>query len=221
MKDFQDLIIEGKSNIIIELFEFVTKNLQTGWRRDAETEKRTKEHSPLDNENYFCFYVDTKFLSKATLFFHLSLDKDICELTNIIPKNKSEMSYDEYNDILNSFYNLYLKPNSDQFGIHVKMTPPDLRLENLISQESFEKLKRFSRAANKSTGSSHPLDRKRWYDFIIYYYQNDLHKIESDFILRWLIEEESWPEKRAFDLIIEFEFGIGLLEYNENEIDQN
>ena len=56
------------------------------------------------------------------------------------------------------------------------------------------------------------MDRERWYAFIVKAHGHD-EKLDTDRLGRWLIQVERWPEDEAHDLVIEYEFGSGLLDY--------
>ena len=56
------------------------------------------------------------------------------------------------------------------------------------------KLERFCNAANKSTGSSHPCDEERWFDFICQTVEDD-RTFDYDTIYRFLMDEDYWGKK--------------------------
>src|SRR3546814_8731568 len=62
----------------------------------------------------------------------------------------------------------------------------------------------FSAAANKATGASHPLDQRRWFDFIISAHRSG-KDIGTDRLARWLHEVEGWDEDSAHRLAGEYE----------------
>jgi hypothetical protein len=74
-------------------------------------------------------------------------------------------------------------------------------------------LRRFSILANHGTGSAHPLDRERWFAFLLHCHQ-DRCELDTDMLQRWLMEQ-GWTFERASDLAIEYEFGRGLLKFAE------
>lgn len=77
-----------------------------------------------------------------------------------------------------------------------------------------EALHNFSILANKATGSSHPRDQERWFQFIFAAYRAP-QQLDIDNLMRWLVEIEGWSDEKAHDLVIEYEFGLALLkEYN-------
>jgi hypothetical protein len=85
------------------------------------------------------------------------------------------------------------------------------RIEDLMSADTFKLLKRFSSLANKSTGSGHPSDREYWYAFLLAINEEGASLASYD-LSRWLIEIQKWPDQTVCNLMIEFEFAIGLLE---------
>ena len=99
-------------------------------------------------------------------------------------------------------------------NIKVELTSNEKNMEDWISENSLKKLKLFSIAANKSTGSAHPLDKKRWLDFLISIH-HEHRNLNSSQLQRWLIEVENWPEDIAVDLSIEYEFAMNLLDFKE------
>ena len=74
----------------------------------------------------------------------------------------------------------------------------------------------FLLAANKSTGLAHPSDRERWFRFLIIAYKESID-LDSETLIRWLMEEERWPEDKAFELALNYEIGHELLNaYDHN-----
>jgi hypothetical protein len=92
------------------------------------------------------------------------------------------------------------------------LSSDELRLDLLMSPEVYAQLCQFSRTANKSTGSSHPVDRREWFAFLVALHRSG-QKVDADAVVRWLTEEEKWPEAVAGKLGVVFEFGMGLLNY--------
>ena len=52
------------------------------------------------------------------------------------------------------------------------MTSTKFNILDYLIEEGKNKLHSFSELANKSTGSNHPNDRERWFDFIIQTYHD-------------------------------------------------
>lgn len=88
-------------------------------------------------------------------------------------------------------------------------------LTHWTSEEAAAALHRFSVTANKSTGSKHPSDRRRWFDFIFAAHRAQ-SRLDSQILARWLTEVEEWPSEVVEDLVIQYEFGVALLEEYES-----
>ena len=59
--------------------------------------------------------------------------------------------------------------------------------------------------------SSHPMDERRWFDFIIAVHRSG-KRVGTDHLARWLEDVEGWDERSANKLASEFERGMALLE---------
>jgi hypothetical protein len=133
------------------------------------------------------------------------------EVTNIVPREVRELGYSGYNAILQDFARHLAEPAARQVGFSLEITAAEQTLQDWLSPEAAEALKRFSAAANKSTGSSHPSDRRRWFDFLLQVHA-DKRRLDADQLARWLIEVERWSDDTAHDLVVQYEFGLELLD---------
>ena len=152
--------------------------------------------------------INDDSISNARLF--LMHDKNMCNIANIVPLDADRIKISEYNRILKDFLDNVVYPAQQLHKFHVHTTKDRASLTDYISQESAESLRRFSLSANKATGSSHPLDRDRWFDFILSVHR-DSQAIDAYMLGRWLTEIEGWSGDNASDLVIEYEFALELL----------
>lgn len=137
-------------------------------------------------------------------------------VSNIVPAEISNLTYAQYNAILADFVDRIAGPAAPRFGFTVTRTEPRQSIEDWSSPDAALKLRRFSGGANKSTGSSHPADERRWFDFIIAAHRAR-GKLDASRLARWLHEIEGWGEDSAHDLAGEFEKSLALLQfYDEN-----
>ena len=61
------------------------------------------------------------------------------------------------------------------------------------------------------------MDRDRWFEFLIDVHGND-ERLDTGRLGRWLIEVEGWSDDMANELVIEYEFALGLLfEYDKRQ----
>ena len=211
MKVFRDLNIYVDKERTDLFVQKIGSILDDGWIRDIEAEKRSNELGEYEFVYFTCTAQNNR---NAALLALVRRDENMLYVSNVVPKGKDEFSYDEYNFIVEEFYNRFVSPVARELDIKAELTADEEGMEDWISAISFKKLKRFSVAANKSTGSSHPLDKRRWLDFLVNVH-HEHRNLHSSQIERWLIEVEHWPEDIAIDLSIEYEFAMNLLDFKE------
>ncbi len=135
---------------------------------------------------------------------------------NIVPLDTVQLTCAEYNAALADFIVHVVEPVAGNFDFIITTTAPRQGLVDWLSPEAASQLRRFSTAANKSTGSSHPADKRRWFQFLISAHRSE-GKVDATKLARWLNEAEGWDDESAHELAIEFEQALALLEfYDEN-----
>jgi len=202
---FRDLLLVGPSNAIDGLRQALIGHAAAPWRHAPEREDRV--HLPDGKPMAFERSATPGFESAGLVLFQRP---DGFEVTNIVPLELSELSHRAYNTILEDFADQIARPASTESGFVVKLSGNTVQIEDKISQTAADALRRFSVLANKSTGASHPLDRRRWFDFIIQAHR-DGSDLDADFLHRWLVESDDWPEEQASDLAIYYERSRALL----------
>lgn len=155
------------------------------------------------------------------------------KVTNIVPLQKNQLTIDEYNQLLDLFYNDIARVYRDTHdGIKV-VGPSSDQFDPLdyISEDALKKLTLFCNLANKSTGASHPCDEERWFDFICQTV-DDGKIFDYDTLFKFLQDEEywgkkengflgvighfAWSEEHAGDLALEYDNYVRILQYYKN-----
>lgn len=207
MRQFRDLHIFVPAANTEALASLIDAALPAGWSRAIDAEKS----SPNLKDQEFIYYQCEKSGSReAALLAIYRKDPETLYVSNIVPRELRELSFQQYNHILLDFRDTILSKLKPPFPFSYELSTNELRLEELMSDHTFKSLKSFSTLANKSTGSAHPMDQERWFDFLINLHY-DRHQCDAHVLKRWLVGSEGWAEDKASDLAIEFEFGIGLL----------
>lgn len=209
MKDFAELTITGSADDLQRFIRDMTTRL-VGWRRNFEREKDLADGG--DGSKHIAIETPRQRagLPAATLYLHpKEADGSSYGVVNIVPIDAHRLSFDEYNAILSAFYEENVKGRTEAFGLLVEhasgeFTPEDLVKSGRLSAENLRKLRLFSRAANKSTGSSHPLDEQRWWDFICSLVTVG-EVVELDTLRKLLMEDQGWHEEGAIRLSHEYE----------------
>lgn len=152
------------------------------------------------------------------------------KVTNIIPLKKNQLSIEEYNAVLQKFYEDIIIPYTTS-NHEISITEPsadEFDPQTVISSTALEKLEIFCKCANKSTGSSNHYDQERWYDFICQTVDDEMmfdYSTLADFLQDesyWgkkdpefigVIGSFAWDEEQAYQLAAEYENACSILEY--------
>ena len=154
---------------------------------------------------------------------------------NIVPLRKNQLSIEEYNAVLDLFYEEIIVPNKSQLnGIEIVGPESDV-FDPLkyISKEALRKLECFCNGANRTTGSAHPSDEARWFDFICQTV-DDNQTFDFDTICYFLMDEDywnkkksnfagvmgryAWDEEQAVKLATQYDNYVRILKYYKNKI---
>lgn len=212
---FQDLVLTCSDEHRVELYEALGKHAKTPWRHAKEREKSLMKDPPyVPDVIVFEREYGDNIAASGLVFWAESYGYKV---GNIVPLQGDDLGISGYNDVLNDFINQVVTPALKDLNFEMNITPKKQSITAWISQEAADALHRFSACANKSTGSSHPSDERRWFEFLF-----AAHKAEGvlDVYLleRWLIEVEEWTPEMANKLVREYEFGMALLKQYDDQL---
>jgi hypothetical protein len=212
MRMINDLIIRGDPPEVAKLVERMTNAPSNGWKREAAIEDRLKNMG-VGSWGALCFsWQGAEGKPPASLFLH---KRGLGELSvsNIVPVEPRPLTDEEYNSILSEFERDILQPTSAGVRVETIVVPPLARLEAALAPELVRKLKAFSEAANRS--SLHPLDWKRWDQFLVQIHLDEASLDESDLAM-WFAEH-GWVESQFGPLLERFRAGQSLLSAYDEE----
>jgi hypothetical protein len=215
MDIFREIHLRGSTEQVDAVVREVEKSLTAGWTRDAKQESRMRSMSSPDDAT-FCFTCDQAGKRPAATVFLMKRASGTFKTYNVVPHKLHQLSHAQYNGILEEFFRRFIRSAAERLGVEAELTDDKVDLENWMSPEAAEKLRRFSMSANKSTGSAHPSDQELWMDFIVAA-QRERAKIDPATLRRWLVEVGDWPEEVADDLASEYEFGKDILAFALSE----
>lgn len=186
--------------------------LSDGWVHAHKAEEDARRHDVPEAE-WFYYVRDDREGREPVLLAIYRRDAETLYVSNVVPLARFRLTHEQYNGAVQEFSDKVLSRVKAKFSFAFMLSSDQVGLDLLMSPEAFEQLKQFSRTANKSTGSSHPSDRREWFAFLVTLHRTG-HKVDADALVRWLTEEEKWPGEVAGKLGVEFEFGMGLLKQN-------
>lgn len=206
---FQDLVIRGPERDRAALRYALLARAVPPWQHDQSKEDDIAAHAGGDVDVIVFEREAGDGLPAAGLV--LWSRPDGYEVTNIVPREVQELGYHGYNAILQDFIARLAEPAARHVGFSLETTAAEQTLDDWLSREAAEALRRFSALANKATGSSHPSDRKRWFDFLLQVHAGG-QRLNTEQLARWLVEVEGWSDDKAHDLVVQYEFGLELLD---------
>lgn len=188
-------------------------------------------------EDYIAFDYKGTEVDQAEVSFYYGPDtwrEGQIEVGNIVPLQKDELCIDEYNAVLDLFYEDIIVPYLEKYP-GLKIVGPTSEVFNplnCITQTALDKLRKFCNLANKSTGSTHPNDEERWFDFICQTV-DDEKIFDYDTLYRFLMDEEfwgkkgndfigvmghfAWDEKHASELALEYDNYVRILQFYKDK----
>jgi hypothetical protein len=207
---FQEMDIHGPKAKRVGLRAALIAAAVDPWRVDVERSADLARNAiaPLDVILYQRSAVD----SCPAVVLTLWATDDGYRVPNIVPLEIGRLTYAQYNAALADFILRVARPVADELGFTIATTKPLEALEDWLSPDAAAKLKRFSGAANKSTGSSHPLDERRWFEFVVSVHLAAI-EVSSEKLARWLNEVDGWSGETAHELAGDFEKSLALLAF--------
>lgn len=192
-----------------EFIDNITNCLPSDWERDREREENIKP-AATGVGTYYCFTIieGNKLEMPVSTVYLISRSGQDLKVANITSSVVSELGVDRYNVILSGFYDIVRVLNS-KVDVHLSSGQEDL--EDWLSPESAEKLKRFSNSANKA--GLHPSDNERWFDFVISTVEKDDDRFTSYELKLWLKKEGWYDDEVVMKLGESFDNGQDLLKY--------
>ena len=201
---FQDLFLKFPEERRQEIRQVLRQHVEDPWRHAEEREQ-------VIFEGFMLFERRSRDDLPAS-GLSLRTEHDGYKVVNIVPLEVNKISINIYNDVLNDFLNRIAKPASKNADFRIKIKPRMQSITDWTSQKAADVLHRFSVLANKSTGSGHPLDQKRWFQFLLSA-RRTRRRLSPHLLGRWLVEVEGWPSEIAGSLVMEYEYGMNLLDH--------
>lgn len=209
---FRDMSLHGPSEKREELRAALVSAVSGDWDVDLKRSAEVKSSALTD--------ADVVLFRCAANHKHPAAGLTLWEtpdgyyVPNVVPLVFGSLTKGEYNAVLQEFIEAIAQPVAKRLGFELRATEARQALADWVSEEVGTKLKRFSGAANKSTGASHPSDEKRWFDFIVTAHRRS-ERLDPGTLFRWLHEVEGWDEEAAHKLAADYENGRALLKFSD------
>jgi hypothetical protein len=212
MRTSKELVIRGKRSDLERMLDRVEARLGEGWKRDREAENRLGQagvRGPWD----VCFSCTAKGDRPAAGLWVHPRGLDELSVSNVVPRDRQQLSEDENNRLLAEFEREFLRPVASEVGVETEVVEHRLTLEEDLSAEAVRLLRAFSASANRA--GLHPNDRRRWNAFLVRAHQDESF-FDPALLDEWL-QQEGWPEATRSQLVEEYEAARSLLVVYDEE----
>jgi hypothetical protein len=209
---FQDLYLNGPLSRRAELRNALIEAAVNPWRVDLERSAQVLRNAVSTDDVVLFRREATDLYPEVGLT--LWAKESGYYVPNINPLRVGQLTYAQYNAVLQDFVETIAAPIAPKFGFEVQASKPREALEDWLSDDAARKLRIFSDCANKSTGTGHPLDQARWFDFLITAHRENAD-LDAETLRRWLHEVDTWDEEWAHRLAGDYERSMDLLKYND------
>ncbi len=202
----------GDDDRLLELMTEISRNLPSGWSGGVLGVLRegTGSHRIIHNFRW----VGRDRFPACELNF-LQTGPGSCSVCSVMPRGEGRLSLSDRNAALVEFEKI-ARPGVERLGMEMELTTDQFDINEELSEAAAEKLRLFSRSANKGLGGALPIDRERWLDFVVTAHRDGC-KLPATMLREWLIEDEGWYFEDADRLAGEYEFGGRILSYSEHQ----
>lgn len=208
MQIYADMFFSGAAPALQSLLLKLDSEAKFGgWTRDFEAEGSVG--TLLTKDEIVRGYRGKPIAEAPEVDLWLHITPREWSVTNVVPRESDRLSATNYTLMLSSFRSAVLR-YADDVGVKITEPVADVGIDHFLSPEAAKELRKFSVLANKAAGPSHPRDLSRWNKFVIAAHR-DSCKLGAGELARLLVEHEDWPEEKALELSLLFEYEISLL----------
>ena len=229
MNVYKELEFRGNKEALEELSEKIYEFYPTDWVRPTSNSLMEK----YITADYIGYEVPR---AEVSIYYGSNAWREgYVKVGNIVPLEKSQLTIEEYNEVLDLFYKDIVEPYAKVHTDIEIIGPTSAAFEplNHITETALAKLEYFCNNANKSTGSSHPSDEERWFDFICQTVEDE-KVFDYDTLYKFLMDKDywgnkkegfigvigrfAWSEEKASELALEYENYVRFLEYYRGKV---
>lgn len=216
MKAFKELIITGNSDSsLINVLDRLKQYECTNWKVRQDLIDNYSKNTGKSKDEIICLESNNILKKNAIVWF--GFWENSLRVMNIVPTEVGSLNHEEYNTLIDKFYQDCLDGILNNFEYKLKLSRDNIDIEEVAGTESAQLLKRWEHFCNRTTGNTNSNDFKRWAEFL-----SNVHKTKSEltpeWLERWLIEARGWEEESDLlhKIVHDYEYGLHLLEiYDE------
>lgn len=215
MKIFKDLIIKGEVDTLKSVLQDIIVSLPSGWNFMSDLVNDYSRNVSKAKDEVGCFQ-SPEIADEKVLVWLVIWDKEL-KVVNIVPTVSHSLTHDQYNNVLDKFYNDCVSKVISNKPVETLLTEGAFDIIKIAGKKTFDALNKWESSCNHSTGNTNPFDFERWANFVCVSF-NEKSKLTPDLLKRWLAEERNWKDDElTTKLVLDYEYGLSILEhYVEN-----
>lgn len=221
MQRFKHLRILGEGDLAKRLLEKLKTNKGKTFEYNRPFTEEYAKNIFRDVTDVGCFKTSRVSLYASNVW--VLFDKDHLYVTNITSEINSSLSKTEFNHVLDTFLSDFVQPflKGEFEKIIIQMSPGELTMRDLISEEAFQLLNQWQASYDKYYQEEDFVTYSLWIKSIVVLFKNE-DSIEFDDLREWLVDDCGWPkslEDKIHDFYLRYEVGKDVLNEwkDENE----
>lgn len=213
MKVFKKLEIKGENSDLISLLNKIKSKKYKNFNFIVD---KSDDYAKMIATSKDCTATFlTSEIENAIAYVWLVVTKNLLYVSNITPNKSGQLTFHQYNSIIDKFYEEIIEKNIiPEFDVN--FSKDEITINDLADKTTISKLKSWIDSSNHSTLNTHPLDFKKWCDFIFTSHNNQSTLTASQ-LEKYLIEDvKIYDEDLVSKIVLEYEYSLDLLkEYDD------
>ena len=212
MKVFREIFLSIKDLNNSQVFDLFDSFCRSNAGFELKKEKSDQYAKDTDGRAFIIIHALRCPETQTAIIAITKKTKRTLYLANIVPKEKQQLSVNEYNQIASNFFNAFrqhLKVINSE--VSVRITKENIGLEEIIPGKLTRK--HFERYMSAYPLSFHPFDVELL-DFFICVLFRYRSSVDVTRLKRYLVEDIGWQEKYASWCIGRVETGLDILKAN-------
>lgn len=217
MKIYKTLSIKNSSTeTLVSFLRTIISKLSTDWKYRADL---IEEYSIKEQREIACF--ESPAVDGETALIWMVISRDELKIVNVVPTTRDSFTVDEYNQILDQFYDDCIANVLNTQVANVAINIEIFDIKQIAGVATFEALQQWETTCNRATGNVASMDSARWMNFVVTAYR-EKSALSADLLVRWLEEEKNWDDDDLLCKIVgDFVDAISLLEEYDTTLDRD
>jgi hypothetical protein len=217
MKIYKTLSIKNSSTeTLVSFLRTIIFKLSTDWKYRADL---LEEYSIKEQREIACF--DSPAIDGEKALIWMVISRDELKIVNIVPTTRDSFTVDEYNQILDQFYDDCIANVINTQVANVAINIEIFDIKQIAGVATFEALQLWEGTCDRATGNVASKDSARWMNFVVTAY-HEKSALTADLFVRWLEEEKNWDDDDLLCKIVgDFIDAISLLEEYDTILDRD